>query len=126
MLVSIASVKRQISRDGARWGLFPLEVAGRLFVAENTYRMTPGPGCGDAARTPAIVCEVTEGFRFTDVLGLRFGRGVRTMDGALERRREAEERAKAQATEAVDHELKRDLRRLFAGRIQVAGRARED
>lgn len=118
MHVSNAALKRQIAREGARWGLSPLERDGVVYVVETTSRAVVSDGVGYLESKEAIVCGLSDEMNaWTGVLASRHGR--RRMD-ALERIEEREAAKNAQLRKAYEEKIEQwyDRFRSF-GRTSV-------
>ena len=56
--VSPAEVYRQIKREGARHGLFPVLQNGRCYVAQSAKSMVGGEVVGAMVSAPSVICGV--------------------------------------------------------------------
>ncbi len=56
--VSPAEVERQIRREGARFGLFPLFQNGKCFVAQKQLQVTAGGVVGQLVEELVAICSV--------------------------------------------------------------------
>ena len=57
-VVSLAEVERQIRREGARHGLFPLIEDGKCFVAEKSLALNEGAVVGSVQTDLNAICSV--------------------------------------------------------------------
>lgn len=116
-VVSVAERRRQIAREGARWGLVPMEVWGDVLVAEDVPCRIPLP-CGIAIgeRVRRDITGVSMEYTFSKVLRSRKHKAERTMAARLEvshavRLAEIEERKAA-----IYHEMNGEIRAADKGR----------
>lgn len=61
-MASLATIFRQVEREGPRWGLFPVMRDGKVSVCELVYELPERPrGCFVIPRkTPRVVCSLDE------------------------------------------------------------------
>jgi hypothetical protein len=91
MVLSPDTIKRQVDREGARWGLFGVIRDGECFAAANGTVSSSRGGVGRVHKDPILICVVDEQHPFSLVLAHRVKRGERD---AMRRFKESEARRK--------------------------------
>lgn len=74
-MLSLETIKRQVDREGARWGIFGVIRDGKCFAASNGKTSESHGGIGLVTDDPILICEVTESTPFSLVLAHRVKRG---------------------------------------------------
>ena len=122
--VSPTEVYRQIKREGARHGLFPVLRNGRCFVAEMGHTMRAGDVVGVMLDEPSVICSVDMAHPLGNVWKSRKERSafdaVAVYRAAAHARRAAQKREMDQRYADRIAEMKRLERFYGVGEIQEA------
>jgi hypothetical protein len=118
--ISVATLERQISREGKRWGVVPEYDPddGRVRVVELVHRAEAHHGLGEVERGPyRRICTVDDENPFSAALANRVQNGETDLAQRFKRLRaqeEAEQRAKEEEQRAETLSLWRARRRIIA------------
>lgn len=117
--VSDAETRRQIEREGKRWGLAPMvSIFSTLLVAEEIPCVIPlSPGVMVLDRVKRDITAVTQEYPFGALLRNRKHKGERNTSLRLEVTRQIEENAAAKRLEEIYRELHSDLKRADKQRV---------
>lgn len=124
--VSPAEVERQIRREGARYGLFPLMQGDRCFVAQKQLQVTDGPDAvvGQLVEELVPICGVNMNAPLQNVWKSRKQRHefdvAKVYREARVRREEARRRAAEDRSEQRARELERLARRFGTDVVALA------
>lgn len=122
--VSPAEVYRQIKREGARHGLFPVLQNGRCYVAQSAKNMVAGEVIGAMVSAPSVICGVDMAHPLGNVWKSRKERSafdaVAVYRAAAHARRAAQKREMDQRYADRIAEMKRLERFYGVGEIQEA------
>jgi hypothetical protein len=88
-MLSPETIKRQVDREGSRWGIFGVIKDGKCFAAAMGREASISGNMGTLDDEPILICSVDEDHPFASVLAHRVQRGERD---AMKRFRDAEAR----------------------------------
>lgn len=116
--MSLASIFRQVEREGRRWGLFPILRDGKVAVAEMVYEL---PKHQDGAtvrpqKTPRVICSFDEDSAmdaFSMVLRFRAQRHHHDFMKIVM----ASQRKKHEAEQRIVDQRRKDLRKAIESRV---------
>lgn len=121
-VLSDAAVRDAIEIDGAQWDLVPshLQDVG-MFVAE-TFPVARQlvPGVWGAVEAERRICRLSPEYTLQRVVANRYRRSERGAALRLRLSREAEAKRKAERFEAVEHEMRADLRKVLKNSTTMA------
>ncbi len=118
-LPSVASIKRQIEREGPRFGLTWTVIGGKVYAAERvTVRVNHGGLVSMRTRLHAVR-RIEKPGDWMELFRLRLSRRDRSIGARLQARKDAEARAEAARFEPVRREMKADARRWMRNPVTV-------
>jgi hypothetical protein len=119
--VSNAELKRQITREGKRWGLVPMEsVFGDVLVAEEIPCVLPlSPGIFVIERVQRDITAVSMDYPFSCLLRNRKKKAERTASLRQEIKEVAYQTGIAQRLDDIHGEMASDIKQADKGRIMV-------
>lgn len=119
-MLSVESIRRQVEREGKRWGLVPVVRDGKVFVAEMSAVVdAPHRGVGSVDYEPRLICSVDEDHPFAAVLMARVQRSEWDLMDRYNRRRQAEKEASQKELEAILHTARSTAVRRYRKKRQV-------
>lgn len=114
--LSARSIKRQVDREGARWGLEgqiaadgTVKVCDRVHVAETRF------GMGEVTKRPRILCTVNEDAPFSAALNNRIDNG----ETDIARRFRLHDEIEQQAMQKKIDETDAEIREQWKGRKRI-------
>ncbi len=118
-LPSVASLKRQIEREGARFGLTWQVIDGKVYAAEKvTVRVNHGGLVSMRTRLHAVR-RIEQPGDWMELFRLRLSRRDRSIGARLEARRVAEAKLERDRFEPVDRELRATAKRWLRNPVTV-------
>lgn len=120
MSLSLETIKRQVDREGARWGVFGVIREGKCFAAANGKTSESHGRVAMLADDPVLICQVDEAHPFSLYLAHREKRGERDVMKRFRDAAERRKRAMADQYEAMAQPRKERMRWLIDRPIKVS------
>lgn len=118
--ISNASLKRQIEREGPRWGLTHMTVDGQVLVAEDQRFVLPTfAGVNYMETIRRDITAVSMDYPWSSMLRNRVRREERRIYTRAEIRHAMEQKAAKARIDDAYHELEADIRRADKQAVQV-------